>query len=115
MDSQMRESASHLFGALSNSTRIRIVEILVPGEHTVNEIAEALGIGQSGTSQHLAILARSGVVVAEQRGASKYYRIRGPRIVRILNLIEEFCHIHGLGIDEENREGVENGPGSSAQ
>ena len=101
MDSLTRETASNLFSALAHPTRIRIVELLMPGERTVNEIAESLGIGQSGASQHLSHLARAGVLVVEQRGASRYYRIRGPRIVRILGLIEEFCQVHRLGSEEE--------------
>jgi DNA-binding transcriptional ArsR family regulator len=101
MDALRRARAGQLFGALSHPTRIRIVELLLPGPRSVNEIAGALGAGQSGTSQHLSILARSGVVVAEHRGATRLYRVRGPRIERILALIEEFCRVHDLGAQVE--------------
>ncbi len=104
MDKQTRESASQLFGALSHPTRIRIVELLERGEQSVNEIADALGIGQSGTSQHLAILSRTGVLAVEQRGASRYYRLRGPRIPQILVLIQEFCEVHKLQGQAEDEE-----------
>jgi DNA-binding transcriptional ArsR family regulator len=50
---------------------------------SVNEICAALSLGQSATSQYLATLLRAGVIVVEQRGASRFYRIRGPRIPRI--------------------------------
>jgi ArsR family transcriptional regulator len=96
MEALTRERAGHLFGALSNPTRLRIVELLRDGDRTVNEIAVALGISQSGASQHLAILTRAGVLVAAPRGSTRHYRVRGPRILRILDLIEEFCQVHGL-------------------
>lgn len=96
MDALTRERAAQLFSALSHPTRLRIVELLEGQERTVNEIAELLAIGQSGASQHLAILARSGVLVVEPRGVARVYRVRGPRVGRILALIVEFCDVHKL-------------------
>jgi len=76
------------------------------GEKSVGDIAASVGIGQSGASQHLALLARAGVVVAEARGTSRIYRVRGPRIGRIVSLIEEFCHVHHLygSVESESSE-----------
>ena len=91
-----RQRARQLFGALAHPARLRIAELLCHGEQTVNEIAAALDLSQSGTSQHLAILTRAGVLVVEPRGAARIYRVRGPRIARILTLIEEFCETHEL-------------------
>jgi DNA-binding transcriptional ArsR family regulator len=101
MDDVTRLRAAQLFDALSHPIRIRIVELLYKGERTVGDIAAEMKIGQSGASQHLAILARAGVLVAGPRGATRTYRVRGPRIERIMELIEEFCHVHGLYGDED--------------
>lgn len=103
MKQATRERAGVLFGALANPTRLRIVEFLADGEKTVNQIATQLAASQSGVSQHLAILTRAGVLMVEQRGVSRYYRIRGPRILRILELIEQFCEVHALygDVDKE--------------
>ena len=88
--------ASELFSALSNPVRLRIVEMLCTDEKSVGEIATAMGIGQSGASQHLSHLARVGVLVSTAQGTSRLYKVRGPRIPAILKLIEEFCHVHLL-------------------
>ncbi len=96
MNEHTRQRASQLFAALSNPSRLRIVELLCTTEMSVGEISSALSLGQSATSQHLASLTRAGVLVVEHRGASRIYRVRGPRIGRILALIEEFCQIHEL-------------------
>jgi DNA-binding transcriptional ArsR family regulator len=105
MNERTRERASQLFSALSNPSRLRITELLCQAEMGVNEICSALSLGQSATSQNLAALTRAGVLVVEQKGANRIYRIRGPRIARILALIEEFCQVHELyGIPEETEE-----------
>jgi DNA-binding transcriptional ArsR family regulator len=111
VDKQTRDRAGLLFSALGHPTRLRMVELLCDGERSVNEIAAALGLLQSGTSQHLMILVRAGVLVVEPRGASRIYRVRGPRIGRILASIAEFCDVHNLcGDDAEINEPAALGP-----
>lgn len=106
MERLIRQRAGEIFGALSHPTRLRMVELLLNDEKTVNDIAATLGLLQSGTSQHLAVLTRAGVLSVEQRGASRCYRVRGPRVGRILSLIEEFCGVHGLEGSAEDDEGT---------
>lgn len=101
MDYPVRQRAVRLFGALANDTRLRILGLLQEGEKTVGEVASALEILPSGASQHLAILARSGVLAVERSGTSRIYRLRGPRIPRVLATIEDFCQVHNLYGDED--------------
>jgi DNA-binding transcriptional ArsR family regulator len=102
MNNPTRERAGQLFAALGNTTRLRIVELLITGERTVNDVAAALNLQQSSASQHLAVLTRAGILHMVPRGTARIYSVRGPRIAHILALIEEFCDIHQLyGVDEE--------------
>lgn len=96
MDDRTAARACEMFSAFSHPLRLRIVELLCSEERSVGQVAREMGIGHSGASQHLAILARAGVLVSEARGTSRLYRVRGPRIPEILRLIEEFCHVHRL-------------------
>ena len=73
-----------------------MVELLLEQELSVGEIALALDLAQSSASQHLAALLRSGVLDVTPRGTSRLYRVRGPRIAKILELIREFCEVQGL-------------------
>ena len=105
MQPAVRERAGLLFSSLSNPTRLRIVELLCTEEKTVNEVAVELHLSQSGASQHLANLTRAGVLSMEARGTSHRYKVRGPRIPRILELIEQFCEAHALyGTPEGDQE-----------
>jgi DNA-binding transcriptional ArsR family regulator len=85
---------ARLFAALANPARLRILEQLTSGAASVNEIAEAAELKQSITSQHLAALLSAGVVVYTRNGNQRIYRLRGPRIARILKLVEEFYRVH---------------------
>ena len=103
METHTRERAAELFSALGSPSRLRIVELLIEGPRSVGQIVAATDIGQSGVSQHLAILTRAGVLLVHPQGASRIYSVRGQRIGRIVGLIAEFCAVHGLyGAVEEN-------------
>jgi ArsR family transcriptional regulator len=96
MNDPTRQRSAALFSSLGNPIRIRIVELLGDDELSVNQISNALELPQSNTSQHLSALHRSGVLDVSPRGTSRMYRVRGPRIRRILCLIEQFCEVQGL-------------------
>jgi len=94
MTPEQGDFGARLFAALANPSRLYIIEHLAKGPASVNEIAEAVGLKQSMTSQHLSSLLAVGVVVYEKAGNSRQYSLRGPRIPRILELVEEFYDIH---------------------
>jgi DNA-binding transcriptional ArsR family regulator len=89
-----------LFHALAHPTRLRMVELLTEDGCTVSEVAETLGLLQPNVSQHLGILSRAGVIKGVPKGASRYYSLRGPRIARILELVNEFRHVHSADLEK---------------
>jgi ArsR family transcriptional regulator len=61
--------------ALASETRQAILVLFTTRETlTVNQIAEAVGIGQSTASEHLAVLRRAGLLSATRAGKEVYYR-----------------------------------------
>ena len=94
MSPDERAFGARMFAALSNPARLHILEHLMQGPATVNDIARTLGLKQSITSQHLAALQAAGAVVCERRGNHRIYSLRGPRIARILELVGEFYQAH---------------------
>lgn len=84
-------SVRDVFAALSNTTRLQMVELLLDGERSVNDIASELHLHQSGASQHLAVLTRAGILAVEPRGAVRLYKIREPQIRAVLETTAQFC------------------------
>ena len=64
-----------LFKALADTTRLRILGLLLTGEVCVCDIHESLKIPQSKASRHLAYLRRSGLVETRREGLWIHYRL----------------------------------------
>ena len=76
--------------SLASESRINILLLFVDGqERTVNQIAETVGLGQPTTSEHLAIMKRSGVLVSEKRGKEVYYRPDRMQIAEYLEILSD--------------------------
>ncbi len=63
-----------LFKALSDETRIRLMNLLDKHELSVNEIVTLMGMGQSRISRHLKILTDSGLLTSRRDGLWIFYR-----------------------------------------
>jgi DNA-binding transcriptional ArsR family regulator len=75
--------------SLSDPKRLRIIQSLRGGERTVGELTAILGIKQSNTSQHLAVLRKIGVITPRKEGNTVYYRLAHPRIAEACDLVHE--------------------------
>lgn len=82
-----------LLAVISHPARIRIIEELQKGEVDVSTLRGALGISQSGVSQHLAVLRHQGVVSERREGRHVYYKLQSPKLARWLR--------EGLGFVEQ--------------
>ncbi len=62
-----------VFKALADETRLRIFCLLLYHEFNVNEMVQAMDMGQSRISRHLKILAESGLISSRRDGSFVYY------------------------------------------
>jgi len=62
--------------AVSDASRIRILEILCDGERCVSELVDRLGLDQPKVSHHLAILRSAGILRARRDGRHINYSMR---------------------------------------
>ena len=67
--------AATLFHALSDETRLAVLEMLRGGERCVCELQEALGAAQSRLSFHLKVLKSAGLVTDRREGRWAYYAL----------------------------------------
>ena len=83
---ELQTFKAQFFRALAHPTRIRILEILVRGERTVQELQTALTLDQPFVSQQLAVLRNQGIVSARKEGLSVRYTLRDPLVGELLDL-----------------------------
>jgi len=69
------DRAVTLFHALSDATRLSILEMLRDGERCVCELQDELDAAQSRLSFHLKVLKDAGLVTDRKEGRWSYYRI----------------------------------------
>lgn len=89
------DRAAQLFHALSDPTRLSILEMLRDGERCVCELQDELAAAQSRLSFHLRVLKESGLVTDRKEGRWSYYAI-APHAV---------AEVHDLAVLLEPRKG----------
>lgn len=79
------DELADLFKAMAHPTRLQILRMLRQGEICVCHIENALDKRQPYISQQLMVLRDSGAVESRRDGLQVYYRIRDPRVSRLLD------------------------------
>ena len=77
-----------IFKALSDQTRLRLVDILLTHDLCVGALASRLGISKPAVSQHLKILRKAGLVKGEKRGYWTHYTIERDTLLQIAGNIK---------------------------
>jgi DNA-binding transcriptional ArsR family regulator len=80
---------AQLCKSMADAKRLLIIHELRSGPKSVSELAEILGLKQSNTSQHLAILRKAGVIVPRRESTTVYYRLANPKIGEACDLVRE--------------------------
>jgi len=65
----------HLFRAMSDTTRLRILNLLTAGEFCVCDLVSVLDVPQPTASRHLAYLRKAGLVTVRKEGVWCYYQL----------------------------------------
>ena len=77
------DAAAETLKLLADSTRLRVVWALLHGEHSVNELADHVGVKPTAVSQHLAKLRMSGLVRTRRDGNHIFYAAENEHIERL--------------------------------
>ena len=78
---------ARLFWALGDPTRLRLLEFLINGEHSVTECVDHVGLSQGRVSMHLGHLAECGYVQARRVGRRALYRIADARVADVVSAV----------------------------
>jgi DNA-binding transcriptional ArsR family regulator len=68
-------NVAEILGALGDPSRRAIVEVLVTGELSVQELADRMPISRPAVSQHLKVLKQVGLVVDRAVGTQRKYAV----------------------------------------
>ncbi len=79
-------ATARFFRVLGDANRLRILELLLEGPHTVSELATALDAPSGRVSNHLACLRWCRFVEDERQGRTVVYRIADPDVAEALVL-----------------------------
>ena len=82
-DEEILFDLADLFKVFSDSTRIRIMNVLFSGPTSVGEIAEVLDMSQSAISHQLKSLKDNNLVSSKRSGKSMYYELADDHVKTI--------------------------------
>ena len=85
------ERAVGLFHALSDRTRLSILQRLRFGERCVCDLTDALDAAQSRLSFHLKVLKEAGLVTDRREGRWMYYTLNPEALAEIGEVIESMA------------------------
>jgi len=94
LDEETLYDVSLMFKALSDLTRIRILNLLCMGEHSVNEIVETLNLSQSNVSHQLRFLKNLRLVKYRRAGRTLYYSEDDDHVMNLLKQAIEHASHH---------------------
>ncbi len=80
------------FKALSDETRLKIIQMLTCEEMHANSILECFHLTQPSLSYHMKILTASGLVRARRRGGFTLYSVDGDKLETTIALLREFMN-----------------------
>jgi DNA-binding transcriptional ArsR family regulator len=81
------EVKANLFKGLAHPVRVRVLEVLSSADSvSVTDLLADTGLEASHLSQHLSVLRRHNLVVAERRASQMFYRLAYPEVATLLTV-----------------------------
>lgn len=93
------DSFASVAKALSSGRRVELIDVLAQGERSVDTLATETKQSVANASQHLQVLARSGLVRSRRDGNRVLYRLAGEGVEVLWEVIRDVASDHVAGID----------------
>lgn len=87
-DLENLQQAAECLRTLAHPVRLRMVQMMLQGEFTVGELAEACEIPSHMASEHLRMMQHCGFLTRRQDGRRTYYQVSEPAVRQIMQCIE---------------------------
>lgn len=83
LDEHTAAHVAELFRSFSDTSRVRIVSVLVNGKMNVSALAQLVGISESAVSHHMRGLRQMRLVTSRKEGKEVYYCVEDEHIIRL--------------------------------
>ncbi len=83
LDEHTAAHVAELFRAFSDTSRVRIMSVLLRGEMNVSALSRAVGISESAVSHHMRGLRQMRLVTSRKDGKEVHYRVEDQHIIHL--------------------------------
>ncbi len=83
--------AAECLRVLAHPHRLRMIQMMLGGEYTVGELAEACELPTAMASEHLRLMQRCGFLTSQKEGRHVFYRVVDPHLKNLMKCVEEKC------------------------
>ncbi len=83
LDEHNAAHVAELFRSFSDTSRVRILSVLIEREENVGSLASLVGISESAISHHLRSLRQLGLVQTRRDGKEIYYRVDDDHLIAL--------------------------------
>ena len=83
LDEHTAAHVAELFRSFSDTSRVRIMSVLVSEKMNVSALAQAVGISESAVSHHMRGLRQMRLVISRKEGKEVYYSVEDEHIIHL--------------------------------
>ncbi|KPJ84228.1 MAG: hypothetical protein AMS19_01495 [Gemmatimonas sp. SG8_23] len=87
LPTEVLDQIAERFRVLAEPTRLKILNVLLGGEHTVSELVEETGLNQANVSKHLGLLRSMNFVDRRKEGLYAYYSVSDPSVGTLCDIM----------------------------
>ena len=99
MGRQLSDNLDLIFAALADSTRRKILTLLLERDLTVGEIAVQYSISLAAVSKHLGTLARAGLISRERKGRMTWCKLEPDALRDGLVWLDSLGQVESMNLD----------------
>ena len=82
------QMAAECLKTIAHPHRLRMLQMLLEGDYTVGELADACEIASPMASEHLRLMQRCGLLGARKEGRFVYYHVTEPHLENLMACVE---------------------------
>lgn len=83
------DDAERLMRTLANRHRLMVLDALVDGEHSLNELTQRVALPPGTLNQHLSVMNSEGLIATRRVGDQVYFSVANPAALEVLKVLHD--------------------------